>query len=613
MKQIFTLAAAATVALGVNAAPRMMEKVDVPVSAMGTHRVMTTAARLANDLKAGIERPGVVKRSYREGNIEWTFVMVPGEPLFEYFYPGGIITDQNGNPTGETTDIEDIPYWGVECVLTGTNINNEREYAMFPLLLSYPCQYWQQFADYTGPLEEGADGQLYLPEDAIPNPDYSIMPFTALMDSEQLKPRFMDMNGYFQWTLGTADGHYAGNQYFGAFGFAGGHYGYNTAGNEYVLFTSTFDMDTNRNGKGSSIDFSFYSPDDNSTAFEANYYFNLAQPNTSTGRYEPTGASGETSVNFEGVGYFNGFESRTLDFPMSMLNIFNAGVLDYEEMGDSYTFWGYPEEPLQLYYIAGAGEGLEFGFSQENLEAIQKDGTFNKANITLGATDSYDETNFVTLTGYLFNKLETSFENNTYRFNPAREEVEIDPFTGEENIIADWVDPMPNTFVSRTRTTEGGMAEWSVTYGLAGTYFTGYYNYPTDDTEAYVATNTPNGFVVRYHDQYNNKVSYTFDGIIYNHPEYENMAYGEEIESVGDNPDGLGIQNIFNIFDSVKVSAKNGAISILSADNAPVQVINLNGQVVNNSKAVAGETLNVKADKGLYIVKVGKEVRKVVL
>ena len=90
------------------------------------------------------------------------------------------------------------------------------------------------------------------------------------------------------------------------------------------------------------------------------------------------------------------------------------------------------------------------------------------------------------------------------------------------------------------------------------------------------------------------------------------MKATEELESVGDYTVGTGVESVVGE-EGAKVVAANGVISVVAANDVNVAVYSIDGSVVALGNVKAGETYEVAANNGLYIVKVGKTSCKVML
>ena len=106
----------------------------------------------------------------------------------------------------------------------------------------------------------------------------------------------------------------------------------------------------------------------------------------------------------------------------------------------------------------------------------------------------------------------------------------------------------------------------------------------------------------------------TTEDVVY-HYNPENINDTKTIPAVGSmvvENGGSGVKEVL-AEGNFNVSAHNGAISVMAGENGRVSIYSINGQLVKSVDAKAGQTVNVEAAKGLYIVKAGKKAVKVVL
>lgn len=585
MKKIFTLLAAAAVVASAGAiTPKALQNQKGELSAMGAHKLLTTASQVTADHYAGITRPGQVKRSYTQGTLTYELIMVIGGNLGQYF---------NGAPT-----IEQLPYYGVEYILTAYNASDV-QVSMIPVLLAWPTKYMYDLIDWDGPTVEVPDGQggteLDIPDELK---DLSPVSLSWFVDHSEYYRRFFNTyDGYIMLSVVAEtpgalwDGPYA----YGMWGFSGAKY------NQKDIQLYTDWTIENQNGDCSKIEFESYSLDDDT--FEDTNYFTFEYT---------TGGKSQLNLNYSGWAYIQGFEAKNVSVPMTELHIFNAGILDGEEMGDTYPFYEYPEENLQMYYIMACDENIQIGHSSDQVAEIEKDPTFStdKVGFFLSANGNPEESYFYY--GYLFNALNTRPENMQWNYK-APTTFEYEEY-GQTITLYDWLTPTANMFVGpRELYSETEYSPWSLQYGVKVVRNNGYLCYPTKESN-YMAANTANGFVFNFNDQFDNNIYLPFDGTLVFHGDYEDMTVAEEINAKGNFvPENSAVKNIMANLSGLRVSAANGRIAVTSMEGADVQIFSLNGNLVKAAHVNAGNTLNVEAAKGLYIVKAGKEVRKVVL
>lgn len=112
------------------------------------------------------------------------------------------------------------------------------------------------------------------------------------------------------------------------------------------------------------------------------------------------------------------------------------------------------------------------------------------------------------------------------------------------------------------------------------------------------------------YDRYNNYYQMDCTGNISYYPDCNDLTKVETISAVG-----TLINGVDEVADnaSFKVVAGNGVINVVADKDAEVAVYSLAGALVKAAGVKAGAALNVNVEKGIYLVKVGKNVKKVVL
>ncbi len=590
MKKIFTLMAAAAVGVSAFAGHRSDIVLPSQLSAEGQHRMMAHQAMLENDLKAGIERPGVIKRSFTQGNVLYNLMIVMGGPLVNYF--------------DVDYTMEQWPMYGAECYLMGRNMTNGQTANQVTVLLDWPSRYCEQLITWDGPWEEyEEDGEKVYDIPAAMR-DLSVIPFSEFVSNDKLNAQFQLTGGYI-----LPFGEYSQDpnkhnieKYTCYTMFDMGGCVYNGAVIELINNWSP----STPGGSTPTVKMNSY----NESNENVNVTFNML------GKTQ-AGANANFVVDYKGAGLVEGFVKKNIEKELAEVFIYNAGQMDYDEMGDTYPFYTPMDdneewdETLQLYYLmAVAGDGV-IGQNQTMMEELKKDPTFNPANVSfwLASEDSNPET-IEFMDGYLFSAVGASCENSTWWLKRAEEytwEEGRDEFT-----LYDYLLPTANMFVNpREYFSDNELSAWSVDYGVITVLQNNWVNYAVNKG-AYIATNTPEGFVYKYEDNFGNTRKYTGKNVTI-FANYEDMLDGKEVVATGTNNPDSSVKTVAAAPANMKVVAANGRINVTALEDADVQVYSLNGGLLRSASVKAGNTLSVEAGKGLYIVKAGNQASKVIL
>lgn len=306
--------------------------------------------------------------------------------------------------------------------------------------------------------------------------------------------------------------------------------------------------------------------------------------------------------NYTGTGRLEGFNPTVYTPAMGDVHIFNAGVISSDILGDDdpyYRLDGWSE--VQAYYVVGVGEYMDVAW-KDKAPFVDRESVapVYSADLT-PAQQTPDKVNYYR--GYMFSNV--GQEPNECQWNYLLPEwiVEYDdkgePIFGYNDLI-----PTPGTFHSA-----GYNDAWADVFGCSAfidsnsiTFMPGWY-FTVGSTEG-----TGMKGIDYYH---NDDTMMTKTGKVYYHYNKNNMSDMRELSAVG-TYEVSAVESVVAEM-GVKVAAANGEINVVAADAADVTVYALNGAVVKSAKLAAGETMSVKADKGLYIVKAGKNAVKVVL
>lgn len=293
----------------------------------------------------------------------------------------------------------------------------------------------------------------------------------------------------------------------------------------------------------------------------------------------------------------SGFEATVTNrYNFGQVHIYNAGVISSDFLGDDGDNLFLEQfDEVGLLYILAADKDFE-------VVQVEEGGPFSPSSVGLRPTsDDLENRDYNFMRGFLF-------VDPKYGTDPTLDPKEIsclykdaewleDEITGEEYLS---VTPEPNTFVSGWEDDA-----WSEVYGLK--IVKGAYGYPVI-SKSRVAWGTVNGFECTLMDNFQAALNIqSADKQIYYHYDMSDINKIRTFDAVGTLPSS--VKTVVNP-TAAKVMARNGMINIVSEEKAPIAIYTLDGKLV---KAANAETLNVEAVKGMYVVRVGNTVKKVVL
>lgn len=326
-----------------------------------------------------------------------------------------------------------------------------------------------------------------------------------------------------------------------------------------------------------------------------------------------TNASGATvwtyDLPFSGVAFMPGIGEQPVDWTATSVHVANTGSVTGEDenyMNLDDTEWG----PFQRFYLFACGEG----YTYDDVE-LQGGGTlWGTTTLPEGpARMSSDAPAMKDLHGALFSANNAADINNIWK--EANVEVGFDSYgngltTGK---------PTVNSFL------DGGWNSnywsWSETDGVRmtyeGMYFFAHYAAETAKTyDPFVMIGTTDGMGYKGFSTYHCNITMRYKGDIVYHYDPTDYKKTRKVAAVGTlTPPTAwtsGVSSIFtdNSANNFNVNAANGMINVTVEDDAVVNVYNMAGMIVKSVNAKAGQTVNVDAANGIYVVKVnGKAVK----
>lgn len=577
MKKFFTLCAvtavAATSALAVNAAKANQAPFQISPEAMS--RLVAQPAQTVN---VDNDEATFYTRSWTDQNgNRWSFQLSKREPCYN-------LTEEGSNhPLPEREALAELPLWFVECGINCENSSgNTITRAAFGLF--WPCySYWNNSQsadslDIVSPENLAKGGYVYNPNGTV-----SQVPTTG---------RFQKRGNYFL-TEDTSTG------WFTAYGFMSLRFSESelcTINNRVIPY--------NQNGgytDGSSIVFEDVENDVDGIIFTL--------PINVTAN--SGGQSGTIACHYVGS-IRQTLTPSTYAFNIGNVNVFYMGnQFDnaYDE-GHNEAFWG-DWGPLAEYYFAISTPQLSILPLQrdENGQSITS-GPFdmNKLGNYRTSEEAVPESAFSYIRGvFMTEAANQPMERVAGQFIVTKPEEVTNPNTGITSYritpaAGMMIPSVPNTAAYASRPNgeyrEGLNCVWQR-----------YFFYPVNPSQ--VNFGTTNGVYISLIDQNGSTYKGTFKGSIMYAKDPANMYDMTEIPAVG-TLEPSGVENI-NVSEDATINAANGMINVIANENATVEVYALNGAKVASVRALAGQLTTINAAKGMYVVKVGNQAKKVVL
>lgn len=588
MKKLFTLASV-MLALTATAAPKMHSLEGAVLNPEAQQRMATNLALLQNNQIESIEGDVIAKRTYYVGNWEYDLSMIVTGNFID------MVSFQQWDPT-----FDDLPTKAVEYYLQGYNTATSKETAI-AILVGWPTRYYEQLMTWEGPWEEVRDDDGEINYDIpVADRNYEIVPIAEMLPGNPLAARIM-ATGYaspLTRNAETADERqWAGPYSWPCLGFNG----LQENGADITL-TSDWSFE-NQNGDTTFVeiqDYSYDSDSDEEYILASNHFYFTKGVNKSN-----------LDLEYDGTFVSNGFIPRDYNIEVAEMHLFNAGNLTE----DNSLFYEMPEDgnELQQYLMMFTNSEATVGVSKNDSESVTADPTFENCCVDnnywrffLASQDS-DISKMFFGKGYLFSA--EGAAPTSCQWNLAEAENHTFQILGKDVEVEDYLIPEANMFVQYGLTgANGNRSGWASDYGTWTNK--GNQLMLSAFSNGIMANSTPEGFMVSYMTKNNDTVHFTFNQPIVYHSNYDDTTQYEDLSPVGDfTPNTDSVKALFNN-NGVKVSARNGMIFVESMNAENVMVYSLNGGLV---KASNGRNVIVNAPKGMYIVKVGKEVRKVVL
>lgn len=314
----------------------------------------------------------------------------------------------------------------------------------------------------------------------------------------------------------------------------------------------------------------------------------------------PNGAAAYSyDMNYAGEGEFLGLTSgQKRGYTLGELHIVNMG----EVSSDNWNYYDVDFGPLTRYYMLFCDPTLTFQASEFTATSIPSKPYTKGSDYTVnwGGGALYSAANSTAPTGiwkefyveydkdYLTTNAPTAGSCVQYMLNMNQTYF---PWSGVDGLYTYINNDMTN-FIAK--------------------------NLPKDQYAPFVMNGTTAGFGIQGIDFYNTTVIIDFKGNATYHYDSKDYSKTQTLATVGDlAPDanwanGDGVNSAIADAANATINVVNGKVVITLDEAANVAVYTTAGVLVNNFKAAAGTT-NVELGNGLYIVKAGNKVAKVIL
>ncbi|MDE6271729.1 MAG: T9SS type A sorting domain-containing protein [Muribaculaceae bacterium] len=319
-----------------------------------------------------------------------------------------------------------------------------------------------------------------------------------------------------------------------------------------------------------------------------------------------SGAKRIARVFYKGSGEIQGFVEQTFQLPeWGDLHLFNAGQISSDLLGDNNPFpTDFPEYTL-MYFAIGDKEFVEWEIAPDAKKFAKEAVMFKKLEV---AGDDYVRSHLNCLVGFTF--VDKKYKDIT--LNPDDNDFNL--YMGESEGIDLGDDMWYYTYTPElcslvppiVRDMNGVWEPWSEEYGCI-LYVQ---NLPetTLNNPVNIGWGFKQGFIVNYQNDFLQNYTAQSTGKLLYHYNPDNIQEYRELELVGGKD---AVETV--AADAAKISAANGVITVVAAENANVAVYGLDGVCLKNVKAAAGETVSVEAAKGVYVVTVNGASKKVAL
>lgn len=572
MKKLFTLLCAAVAGLSASAYT-VPEGLSMHGLTPQGEAVMQQSKMISLDAQATPDgRRFIGKRTW--SNDKYIFNVL--------FYNMGYLTDVVllTMQDGSSATFEDLPFYAVQAIVYRTPISTPDKYdTMVTNLVTWPsyrCGYTEESLEGMDPMPANID---------------NILPINEFLNNPDPEHAGYGLPKY-KWLNLTVEGGYSTANLFpsedGYWPIWSPLFGTQQAAQSMVSGVQDMIAD------GTEFEITDYDAnDDNFLEMPFTFFFEKSAP---------------FMGNYSGSCEAYNMVTRTVNMGIENIHVFNAGMFTKKDYQKDFPYgFGYPNDnwsPVQGWYFGAiAAEGGE-------IVVDLADGTkmrFDPQYVKFSVPDPNNKKSYNYIMGGFWTGND-QFKNQTITLTEG-EDVEV-PIPGSSKKV--------NVLGANPK---AGIAlpwgykdyPWSVSYGLQLAY-EGLMSYLNAGSA--FAFGTKDGFSFSGKDSAGNTYyAHMKDGVkLVLHNDPADMFVSEEVDIRGDyefETGGSGVQYVAD--EKASISAANGVISVVAENAAAVAVYNLSGARVAAANIAAGEVANFNVEKGVYIVKVGKTAKKVIL
>lgn len=576
MKKIATL-------LGVIALGAASAMAHAPLPTGVLNNVKVTGAKPAlllhqQQIKAGnlSSIAETATRSYVDasGNVYEATFQLDKEPICNLLG----FADEQGNPMTPTFD--ELPYYCVHYTLMRTKPSDTQPSTYITFELVWPSNYiYEQVFDWKGETDENGKIPVALR-------DYAPTSFSALWNNSDRCRIFRESDGVgvgdptddkTQWTYYTM----LPNAQLGMMCIIDKEEGYTDLDPQ----TSTY----------SQLIMNSFDEEEMYMDFNNRIYIRLAA----------TGAQKILRPNYQGVGEVEGYFPTTVDIPeFGDLHLFNTGLVSSEILQDLNPYPGDFGDLTQFFFVIG-DEKMNWDIDPQATVFDEK--MIVNAGVDVPEAELRDHANYVQ--GYAY--ADAKYAKDT-SLNPEQEQFQMKEYDiieiSDDERYAYFVPSVGCLVPFNVGDMNGNREPWAEKYGLYLLYRN--MSYTADNPASVVGWGFTEGFVGKFANEYMKTYNATSTGKLIYHYDPKNMKASRELSLVG----GKVFDSVESVAaDQAKVYAANGVITVVANEAANVAVYGLDGVCLSKANVAAGETVNVEAQKGIYVVTVNGASTKVAL
>lgn len=549
--------------------PNGIDTRDLKLTPEGAQMVSTMHAKAAAGVDITVGQKKLIHKIYSDNVYDWELIVATNS---QNWYE---VLQKND---GSKITFEEMPYYWVNYILFAKRKADEKQVTALQIPLMWPTYFWWEQSK--APLAAGLNPfEAIKPEDM----DLSIVTNIELFEAtaaEQLGKSFYysgEPDPYFGDNTNSWIGFYpiAPNYWYP--GGEGWPQTYNGAE------TALKDGDQTKN---SLIEFTSWDPEERTYQLENTLFFE----NGST-----------LNLNFNGEARMMGFVKEHYEVPfLTAPHVVYVGeedgkTLDLDNMYES-SDWG----PFTKFFVLGGTGGCE---------AVVRNGqnVFNQDwTSAMGIARVEADSEFGYYSGYLFKPANTKATDPYGWWDMKDPNIEYNDRTG--NYMGNDMEPRLNQLMPAGY--NDSYMPWSSTDDGDCFYLVneGYYTYLAPYTRFCIG-DKEQGLFLYGTDNYGNTYHGSYAGNIVLHTDPKDLSKTTEIPAISDIDAVEGVAAA----EGAKIIAGNGVVSVVAEEDVNVAVYNLAGACVKASDLKAGNSMVIELEDGIYVVKAGNAVKKVVL